>query len=69
MLSPVPVENVVVVHYKMTAGSLLFLVILRPRNRPIKRKGYDRTSRNDYLAGAVVAGYGMTAGIGDYLTS
>lgn len=58
-----------VVHDGLTLVSLLFLVVLRPRQCSIKREGYDGSGRDDYLAGAVVAEYGMATGIGDYFTS
>lgn len=68
MLSPVPVNHVMVVHDGLALVSLLFLVVLRPRQCSIKRKGYDCPGRDDYLAWAVVAEYGMATGISDYLT-
>lgn len=68
MLSPVPVNHVMVVHDGLAFVSLLFLVVLRPRQCSIKRKGYDGSSRDDYLARTVVAEYGMATGIGDYFT-
>ena len=69
MLSPVPVNHVMVVHDGLAFVSLLFLVVLRPCNRPVQRKGYDGSGRDDYLARAVVAEYGMATRISDYLTS